>query len=399
MCADAAHTVYTFIPKRKQNMKTYIPAILALLLGVVLTPTVFAEENAPAVEVVNLSALNAYAEDPETNVRQLSEFVRDNFTIIRAQMEDSPEQARATIEAVRTELDRIAPKDDPKGANPVGAMLRSLNQLEVQLDAKAFTLDSIKAEIAKSPKDLRTAEIYVQKLREFFATPEFRSDIAGNEAFITSEKQFAMDAVKGAGESAAAKIYERAQGQFVSYDRHIARLKQYRAMAGKEMMPFKADAWVGGPSLTEEDLKGKVLLLDFWAVWCGPCMWSVPNLVELQDKYGDKGLQVIGITRYYNYHWPEGADHAEKADEEISPEVEQQMMAKLCEEKKTNYPTAMIKEGADELYEFNLVSGIPHFVLIDQQGKIHSIDIGARDEVFQKFEQQIQQLLEKPAAN
>jgi thiol-disulfide isomerase/thioredoxin len=44
------------------------------------------------------------------------------------------------------------------------------------------------------------------------------------------------------------------------------------------------------------DYKGRVLILDFWATWCHPCKMEIPHLIELQEKYGDQGLTVIGIT-------------------------------------------------------------------------------------------------------
>ena len=44
------------------------------------------------------------------------------------------------------------------------------------------------------------------------------------------------------------------------------------------------------------DYKGRVLVLDFWATWCGPCKMSIPHLIELQEEYGDQGLTVFGIT-------------------------------------------------------------------------------------------------------
>jgi len=48
----------------------------------------------------------------------------------------------------------------------------------------------------------------------------------------------------------------------------------------------------GGP-LTLASLRGKVVLLDFWGEWCGPCVGSMPYLMKLYDKYRDKGLEII----------------------------------------------------------------------------------------------------------
>lgn len=51
-----------------------------------------------------------------------------------------------------------------------------------------------------------------------------------------------------------------------------------------------------GSEFKVENYKGQVLILDFWATWCGPCKMEIPHLIELQEKYRDQGLTVIGIT-------------------------------------------------------------------------------------------------------
>ena len=51
-----------------------------------------------------------------------------------------------------------------------------------------------------------------------------------------------------------------------------------------------------GKKVAADELKGNILVLDFWATWCGPCLAEVPSWNKLQQKYGDKGLKVIGIT-------------------------------------------------------------------------------------------------------
>ena len=51
-----------------------------------------------------------------------------------------------------------------------------------------------------------------------------------------------------------------------------------------------------GDQFNAEDYKGKVLVVDFWATWCPPCKMEIPDLIEINDEYGDKGVVLIGIT-------------------------------------------------------------------------------------------------------
>ena len=51
-----------------------------------------------------------------------------------------------------------------------------------------------------------------------------------------------------------------------------------------------------GDTINTRKLKGKVVLIDFWATWCGPCTAEVPNLVSVYQKYHEKGFEILGIS-------------------------------------------------------------------------------------------------------
>lgn len=121
-----------------------------------------------------------------------------------------------------------------------------------------------------------------------------------------------------------------------------------------------------GGQLSLADLRGKVVLLNFWATWCPPCRREIPDFISLQDKYGAQGLQIVGI----------GTDEPEKVRE-------------YAEENGMNYPVLF---GTDDVaLKYGGIDAIPTTFLIDRQGKIVTKYVGLRSRG--EFEQAIQRLL------
>jgi thiol-disulfide isomerase/thioredoxin len=72
---------------------------------------------------------------------------------------------------------------------------------------------------------------------------------------------------------------------------------QHAALEGKPMPALDVTGWVNG-EVKPADLKGKVVVVDFYATWCGPCMAAIPHNNELLKKYRDKGLVLIGVCTH-----------------------------------------------------------------------------------------------------
>lgn len=102
------------------------------------------------------------------------------------------------------------------------------------------------------------------------------------------------------------------------------------------------------------DFKGKVILLDFWATWCGPCKIEIPWFAEFQQKYGPAGLQVVGIS-------------VDDTHEQLVPFVTQLNM---------NYVVLQGLGHDDVLEAYGPMWGVPVTALISRDGKICAKHVG-----------------------
>jgi peroxiredoxin len=118
---------------------------------------------------------------------------------------------------------------------------------------------------------------------------------------------------------------------------------------------------IDGGQLQLSSYRGKVVLLDFWATWCVPCREETPHFVEIQEKYKDRGLQIIGVSM-------------DDSADPVRPFYEQFHM---------NYPVVMGTAETGSAY--GGVLGLPIAFLIDRDGRIQFKHMGATDAgVFEK---------------
>jgi thiol-disulfide isomerase/thioredoxin len=164
------------------------------------------------------------------------------------------------------------------------------------------------------------------------------------------------------------------------------------AMIGKPAPTFDPMEWVNGEPETLESLKGKVVLLDFWAVWCGPCIATFPHLKHLDAEYGPKGLTIIGVTRQYNFSWDEETANAARAKDPVPLEDELAMLEKFIAKHELKHRTIVTPQDSKMQSEYQ-VTGIPHVALLDKQGNVRLVKIGSGNKNAEEIEAMVNTLL------
>jgi len=110
-----------------------------------------------------------------------------------------------------------------------------------------------------------------------------------------------------------------------------------------------------GKNISLTDFRGKAVLVNFWATWCGPCKIETPWLVELQSQYGSQGLQVVGVAM----------------DDSGQDEI-----AKFAKDMRVNYPVLLGKEAVGDAY--GGVPALPESFFVGRDGKIVDRIIGLK---------------------
>ena len=137
---------------------------------------------------------------------------------------------------------------------------------------------------------------------------------------------------------------------------------------GPQRAPDFSLTTLDGTKITLSEMRGKVILLDFWATWCEPCREAIPHLVELRHRHSEDGFEIIALSM-------------DQGD--LEP------VRKFVRARDLPYPVGIAPEGVARNYR---VSALPTSVLIDKQGNIRERVVGFNVSIAHRISDRVAQL-------
>ena len=288
-------------------------------------------------------------------------------------LESDPKDEKA-ITTIFSLWNLVIGTQSPEEANRTFAKAQSLAQSSLKESVTIGLLQSYLASVSN------------------YASIASRTDPDAAESAITSARDF-VKTLSLEDSNLERLVSDSGKG----WDRTLKSIESSRAllaMVGQPAPDLDPLQWVNGEPETLDSLKGKVVLLDFWAVWCGPCIATFPHLKHLDQEYGPKGLALIGVTRQYNFAWDDDKQSAARSPEPVSLEDELAMLKKFINKNELTHRTFLTPEKSDMQSNYH-VTGIPHAVVIDKKGIVRLVKVGSGEKNAKEIEETIQKLLDE----
>ena len=385
--------------------------VIVFLLGFVRADDSAKKEPAASEAV---STAEQYKGNPD-DTKAFTAWLNETFKEISELMDSAPDDAEKKLAAAKEFVAALKP-ESAVGKSQLTRTKQIATNFEETLALSRVSLADLEKQVDEKPDDLDLLRKYSRKVSQEIG-PIARTEPEKAEGLVSTVKERVAKLKEATEEKGTKTQLETLERTLASFAPSIKHGYELAALIGQPAPELNVEDWANGSPLSAEEFKGKVVLLDFWAIWCGPCIATFPHLREWQEKYSEKGLVIVGMTRYYGYEWndatnrpqrpmkkpvekKEGEDkEAEKEKEPVvTHESEQAMLLKFAEFHGLKHRFAL--QGADNTVAKQLsVQGIPQAVLIDRQGNVRLIRVGSGSKNAKAIHDMIEKLLaDKPLA-
>jgi thiol-disulfide isomerase/thioredoxin len=299
--------------------------------------------------------------------------------------------AEEFAERMKTFLEGLGPNE--KEAKSLIADLKETADFYRRIvQAKRYQFDQLRRKLSREPNDIELMLVYEVKIQTDFNSlmnrdPEaVASGLAKEKEFLASLREKTTDARVG-------KVIESLRkGVIPSMELRLAGYVDREGLIGQNAPALDdASAWINAERGAQPQTRGKVLLVDFWAVWCGPCIASFPKLQAWDKEFSDRGLLIVGVTGYYDYLWDDTTGSVKHAGAAVPHEQEKKMVEKFVKQHQLTFPV-VIEQGRVISQKYR-VNTIPQVVLIDRRGKVRMIRVGNTADIHRDISAMISTLL------
>ena len=299
-----------------------------------------------------------------------------NVVVLYAVKKDLLAEAKAAVEA----YERHQPQ------NPDDRYRMEILITDAYLRAKDY-----KSMAAHASQMLKAAKAFIETNKgEVFRRDEMllKSSILLSDAYLKADqKQQAIATMRDLRRIAiqlpSANLYKETIFRLARLDPSFDMDQLFDSDTKTELPELDGEQWIEQTPVKLADLRGKVVLLDFWAPWCGPCRYTLPMLSQWHTAYKAKGLVILGATKYYG--------HGDQ--KRLTPEEE---LVYLREFRKRNrLPYGFVVSDSTK-NDFNYgVFSIPTSFLIDRKGVVRYISFGASEDEIAVLGEMVKKLVEE----